>query len=66
MRKPPVQAFDVERPVHNCGMPLLYCPDHVTPTPRSYFDSLSTSGPTARGYAKVSSRDRVMELVACR
>ena len=39
---------------------LLYCPDHVTSAPRSYFESLSTSGPgpSIAGFAKVSSRER--------
>ena len=51
----------VERPLHNYRLPPVYCSDQLTSTPRSYFESLSTSGPspTTRGYPKVSSRERV-------
>ena len=44
------------RPLRNYKLPSLYCPDHVISTPRSYFESLSTSGPgpTERRYAKVT------------
>ena len=41
--KPMTHASD--RPLRNCGLHLLFYPDHTTSTPRSYFESLSTSGP---------------------
>ena len=42
--------------MHNYVLLLLYYPDHTTSTPRSYFESLSTSGPgpSNTSYEKVS------------